>query len=165
MAPTQRSVKAFKFGPLGGRANGRMLKCGSGFEGRRSGGGQLVKRTERQVEELTEETQAPCSHSVRCLRCPHLAADGLSGCDSRPSKLILFGEASLRRALPTGALGSRGATRHIYSRHRGVGIDPLWGEVLASHRRILWNIVTKKETSRQGQSAAVPCFRCLRPVH
>jgi hypothetical protein len=44
------------------------MECGSGFEGRRRRGAQHVKGAERQVEELMEYTQIPCSHSVRHLR-------------------------------------------------------------------------------------------------
>jgi len=42
-----------------------QVESGLRFEGRRGSDGQHVKRTERQMEELTEETQTPCSHSVQ----------------------------------------------------------------------------------------------------
>src|SRR5258707_3746041 len=45
-----------------------QLEYGSRFEGRRRSGGQHLERTERQMEEWTEESQTPCSHSVRHLR-------------------------------------------------------------------------------------------------
>ena len=44
------------------------MERGSGSEGRRRGGGQHMKCAERQMEELTEDKQTPCSHSVRHLR-------------------------------------------------------------------------------------------------
>src|SRR6266851_2123 len=44
------------------------MKRGSGSEGRRRGGGQHMKCAERQMEELTEDKQTLCSHSVRHLR-------------------------------------------------------------------------------------------------
>jgi hypothetical protein len=45
-----------------------QMECGSRFEGSRRGGGQYVKCAERDTEELTEETQTPCSHLVRYFR-------------------------------------------------------------------------------------------------
>src|SRR5216683_1104797 len=44
------------------------MEHGSGSEGRRRGGGQHMKCAERQMEELTEDKQTPCSHLVRHLR-------------------------------------------------------------------------------------------------
>src|SRR5260370_32657380 len=44
------------------------MELGSGSEGRRRGGGQHMKCADRQMEELTEDKQTPCSHSVRHLR-------------------------------------------------------------------------------------------------
>ena len=49
-----------------------QLECGSRFEGGRRAGGGHVKGAERQTEELVKDAQAPCFHSVRCLRYPHL---------------------------------------------------------------------------------------------
>ena len=47
-----------------------QLKGSSRFEGYGHGGSQQVKHAERRVEELMEAAQAPCSHSIRCLRYP-----------------------------------------------------------------------------------------------
>ncbi len=44
------------------------MERGSGSEGRRRGGGQHMKCADRQMEELTEDKQTPCSHLVRHLR-------------------------------------------------------------------------------------------------
>jgi hypothetical protein len=44
------------------------VEHGSGSEGRRRGGGQHMKCADRQMEELTEDKQTPCSHLVRHLR-------------------------------------------------------------------------------------------------
>jgi hypothetical protein len=47
-----------------------QLECGSGFEGRRRGIGQHMKAAEHDTDELTEDTQAPCSHVVQYSRQP-----------------------------------------------------------------------------------------------
>src|SRR6266851_7928002 len=44
------------------------MERGSGSEGRRRGGGQHMKCADREMEELTEDKQTPCSHLVRHLR-------------------------------------------------------------------------------------------------
>ena len=44
------------------------MERGSGSEGRRRGGGQHMKCADRQMEELMEDKQTLCSHSVRHLR-------------------------------------------------------------------------------------------------
>ena len=51
-----------------------QLKGSSRFEGYGHGGSQQVKQAERRVEELMEAAQAPCSHSIRCLRYPQALA-------------------------------------------------------------------------------------------
>ena len=45
-----------------------QLKSSSRFEGSRRGSGEHVKSAERETEELKEEAQTPCSHSVRYFR-------------------------------------------------------------------------------------------------
>jgi FixJ family two-component response regulator len=44
------------------------MERGSGSEGRRRGSGQHMKCADRQMEELMEDKQTLCSHSVRHLR-------------------------------------------------------------------------------------------------
>ena len=44
------------------------MERGSGSEGRQRGGGQHMKCADRQMEELAEDKQTPCSHLVRHLR-------------------------------------------------------------------------------------------------
>jgi hypothetical protein len=75
-SPNQRRMESASPGAV--RSEPRLLRMpkrevlkleyGAGLKGRRSGGGQHVKRVEGQEEKSTKGSQTPCSHSVRYLR-------------------------------------------------------------------------------------------------
>src|SRR5260370_42061045 len=80
------------------------MERGSGSEGRRRGGGQHMKCADRQMEELTEDKQTPCSHLVRHLRQAQFPKTSPMAAPARPVSTSLSTPSASNASCPVSAL-------------------------------------------------------------
>ena len=131
------------------------MERGSGSEGRRRGGGQHMKCADRQMEELAEDKQTPCSHLVRHLRQAQSGALNLTTKESAVIVQSILG--SMVKALCRGEKIEIRGFGSFHTRQRGprTGRNPKNGLRVAVPAKTIPYFIPSKEVRALINNSAV----------